>query len=77
MFQTDSSGKRYVEVTLTKDTEKIRATIVHDGARGPVAIRLQIVDATGRLRQGPEVTVKDFAALNQKLFTVLATALQP
>jgi hypothetical protein len=64
-------------VPLTGDTEKIRATIVHDGARGPVAVRLQILDARGHLRQGPEVAVEDFAALNQELFTALATAIQP
>jgi hypothetical protein len=73
----NSKGQRYVEVSLTEDTEKIRATIVHNGSRGRVAVRLQIVDARGHLRQGPEVAVKDFAALNQKLFTALATAIQP
>lgn len=77
MFHTDSAGQRNVEVSLTGGAEKIRATIVHDGTRGPVAVRLQIVEATGRLRQGPEVAVEDFAALNQKLFTALATAIQP
>lgn len=77
MFQSDSTGKRYVEIPLTGSTEKIRATIVHNGARGPVALRLQIVEANGHLRPGPEVTVEDFAALNQELFTALATAILP
>ncbi|MGZ3457360.1 MAG: hypothetical protein ACXU86_02525 [Archangium sp.] len=77
MFQIDGSGQRFVEVPLTDSTEKIRATIVHNGSRGPVAVRLQIKDETGHLRQGPEVAVKDFAALNQELFTALATAIQP
>ena len=77
MFHTDSAGQRYVEVPLTEDSEKIRATIVHNGPRRRVAVRLQIVDARGHLRQGPEVAVEDFAALNQELFTALAKAIQP
>jgi hypothetical protein len=78
MFQTDGSGQSYVEVPLTDgSSEKIRATIIHNKSRGRVAVRLQIVEASGHLRPGPEVNVKDFAALNQQLFTALATASQP
>ena len=72
MFNTDSAGQQYVEVSLSGGSEKIRATLVRNGARGAVAVRMQIVDEKGHLRQGPEVAVADFAALNQELFKALA-----
>jgi hypothetical protein len=50
----DSSGKRYIEVDLSNN-ERARLTLVPDSWGGQGGIRIQIRDATGHLRRGPEV----------------------
>jgi len=56
MASTDSAGQPYVDTPTLVD-ENIRATLVKAdrAGYGVRSIRLQIREASGHLRQGPEV----------------------
>ena len=56
--ETDSSDQRYIEVPLDNG-EKIRVTLIPDSwATGP-GIRIQVRNADGHLRQGPEIPASE------------------
>jgi hypothetical protein len=53
-IETDSSNQKYIEVP-TENGEKIRVTLIENSwATGP-GIRIQVRNAEGHLRQGPEI----------------------
>jgi hypothetical protein len=53
-IETDSSDHKYIEVPM-ENGEKIRVTLIENSwAKGP-AVRIQIRNAEGHLRQGPEI----------------------
>ena len=49
----DSKGNRYFEVEV--EDEAIRVTHVPEGWSGSPAVRLQVRNGDGHLRQGPEM----------------------
>lgn len=57
--KTDGSGKRYVEVS-TDSGERVRLTFVPAETAGykVESIRIQIRDAPGKVRPGPEIPLR-------------------
>lgn len=53
-MDTDSANNRFEEVN-PGNGEKVRVTYVEDSWNGRAGLRIQIRDATGHLRQGPEI----------------------
>ena len=72
MASTDSAGQSYVDTPTLVD-EHIRATLVtaDRAGYGVDSIRLQIRDATGHLRQGPEVPLESIGPLVSAMIELL------
>jgi len=72
MALTDSAGQPYVDTPTLAD-EHIRATLVKAdrAGYGVESIRLQIRDATGHLRQGPEVPLESVGPLVSAMIELL------
>lgn len=51
---TDETGRAFIEVSLPNG-ENVRVTLVEESWANSPGIRLQIRDASGHLRQGPEI----------------------
>jgi hypothetical protein len=57
-IETDSVSQKYIDVPMDNG-EKIRVTLIeHSWTSGP-AIRIQVRDVGGHLRQGPEIPAAD------------------
>ena len=76
-IKNDSSGKAYVEVP-TAGGEHVRVTLVpaDDGGYGQDSVRVQIRDAKGHLRQGPELPVACIGDLVGALVAVVIEGAQ-
>jgi hypothetical protein len=61
-METDSSGKKYIEVRLEND-ERVRVTLVPDSWSSGSGIRIQIRQTDGHLRQGPEIPVTEIGSV--------------
>lgn len=54
-METDSAGNKYEEVPITGG--HVRVTYIGKGWDDSPSVRIQIRDASGHLRQGPEVPI--------------------
>ncbi len=71
--ETDGSGKRYVDVPTLSD-EHVRAAFVLGDQAGYGAhyLHIQIRDAAGHLRQGPEIPVSILGEVSGAVIALLA-----
>lgn len=70
--ETDSSGKRYVEIA-TSPEEQVRLTLVPAQEAGykTESIRIQIRDPKGHLRNGPEVPLTSLGGVMNGIVALL------
>ena len=54
-MDTDQSGNMYKEIEIQGG--KVRVTYIQNGWDGSPSVRIQIRDASGHLRQGPEIPI--------------------
>ena len=72
LVETDSSGKRFVDVpTLSGEHARITFVPGEQAGYGVDCIRFQIRDATGHLRQGPELPVSTLSEVSVAVISLL------
>jgi hypothetical protein len=71
-MQPDSAGNQYEEVAISGAA--VRVTYVEQGWDNTPSVRIQIRDANGQLRQGPEVPLNSIGPMIGAIVTLLACA---
>lgn len=66
----DQSGNSYREIPIESDA--LRLTFVPSGWNGKSSVRIQMKDASGHLRLGPEVPIARIGEVIVKLFELIA-----
>jgi hypothetical protein len=66
----DTSGQKYEEIDIPGG--KVRVTYIPHGWADSPSVRIQIRDATGHLRQGPEIPLSAIGGVVGAIVTLLS-----
>jgi hypothetical protein len=70
-MDTDASSNSYIEIEIPGG--KVRITYIQNGWADTPSVRIQIRDATGHLRQGPEIPIASIGEVVGAVVNLLST----